>query len=78
MSLVALVLVLVVGGAAAYLALLNHTATSNIKHEALLPPPANDPKPPAGIPAPADAENILLIGSDAKPPRPRPAPTSSC
>ena len=42
--LTAAVLVLVVGGAAAYLAFLNHTVTSNVKHEALLPSAGDDPQ----------------------------------
>ena len=64
--LTATVLVLVVGGAAAYLALLNHTVTSNVKHEALLPSAEDDPQAPTKDPAAGQAQNILLIGSDSR------------
>jgi polyisoprenyl-teichoic acid--peptidoglycan teichoic acid transferase len=65
-SLVAVVLVLVVGGAAAYLAFLNHTVTSNVRHEALLPSAGEDPQAPTKDPRAGAAENILLIGSDSR------------
>ncbi len=64
--LTATVLVLVVGGAAAYLAFLNHTVTSNVKHEALLPSAEDDPQAPTKDPAAGQAQNILLIGSDSR------------
>lgn len=65
-SVVALVLVLSVGAAAAYVAFLNHAVTSNVKHEALLPPPTAGEKVPVKEPAAKDAQNILLIGSDSR------------
>jgi LCP family protein required for cell wall assembly len=67
--LLALVLLVVVGGAAAYLLFLNHTVSSNVKHESLLPTPGVDGAPgaPARKPAAGDAQNFLVIGSDARP-----------
>jgi LCP family protein required for cell wall assembly len=65
---VALVLLLVVGGAAAYVLFLNHTVTKNVKHDALLPTPGVDgaASAPTRKPAAKDAQNILVIGSDAR------------
>ncbi|NMM24102.1 MAG: LCP family protein [Phycicoccus sp.] len=69
-SVVAALLVLAVGAGAAYLALLNHTVTANVKHEALLPRPGVTLAPgetvPDKAPSAKDAENILLIGSDSR------------
>jgi LCP family protein required for cell wall assembly len=67
--LVAVVLLVVVGGAAAYLLFLNHTVTANVKHESLLPTPGVNGAvaPPAKKPGTANAQNILIIGSDARP-----------
>jgi LCP family protein required for cell wall assembly len=65
-SVIALVLVLAVGTAAAYVAFLNHAVTANVKHEALLPTPAAGEKVPAKDAAAKDAQNILLIGSDSR------------
>ena len=67
--LLALVLLVVVGGAAAYLLVLNHTVSSNVKHDALLPTPGVNgaPKAPARKAAAGDAQNFLVIGSDARP-----------
>jgi polyisoprenyl-teichoic acid--peptidoglycan teichoic acid transferase len=66
---VALVLLVVVGGAAAYLLFLNHTVTQNVKHEALLPTPgvSGATSAPARKADAKDAQNILIIGSDARP-----------
>ena len=63
--LLALVLLVVVGGAAAYLLFLNHTVNSNVKHEALLPAPGAADAPTKS-PAAKDAQNFLIIGSDAR------------
>jgi LCP family protein required for cell wall assembly len=80
-SVVLILLVLTVGTGVVYWALLNHTVTANVKHEALLPTPSagetspiEDPSamnpspkdPAAGAPLAKDALNILLIGSDSK------------
>ena len=65
-SVVAFVLLLTVGTGAAYLAFLNHTVTTNVKHEALLPTPGAGEPAPAKDPAAKDAQNILLIGSDSR------------
>ncbi len=67
--LLAIVLLVVVGGAAAYLLFLNHTVSSNVKHASLLPTPgvsgaAAAPTHPA---AAGQAQNYLVIGSDARP-----------
>ncbi|MFC8502170.1 LCP family protein [Pedococcus sp. NPDC057267] len=67
--LVALVVLVVVGGAAAYLLFLNHTVSANVKREALLPTPGvsgADPGP-TRKPDAKNAQNILIIGSDARP-----------
>jgi LCP family protein required for cell wall assembly len=58
------VLVLMVGTGVTYLALLNHTVTSNVKHEAMLPTPNASEPVRAKDPLAKDAQNILLIGSD--------------
>ena len=65
-SVVSILLVLAVGTGAAYLAFLNHTVTTNVKHEALLPTPTAGESVPAKDPAAKDAQNILLIGSDSR------------
>jgi polyisoprenyl-teichoic acid--peptidoglycan teichoic acid transferase len=56
----------IVGGASAYALFLNHTVTSNVKHQALLPAqPAGGP----GSPRLAEAkgsQNFLVIGSDSR------------
>jgi LCP family protein required for cell wall assembly len=75
-SVVLVVLVLVVGTGAVYLAFLNHTVTTNIKHEALLPvsnagetPPVEDgaaSEPSPKEPLAKGTLNILLIGSDGE------------
>jgi LCP family protein required for cell wall assembly len=64
----ALLLLVVVGGGAAYVLFLNHTVTKNVRHEALLPTPGVDgaTAPPTRAPAAKDAQNILIIGSDAR------------
>ena len=67
--LVAVVLLVVVGGAAAYLLFLNHTVTENVQHSALLPTPgvSGATAAPPRKAAAKDAQNILFIGSDARP-----------
>jgi LCP family protein required for cell wall assembly len=66
MGAVLVVLVLAVVTGMAYLTFLNHTVTSNIKHEALLPIPTPSEPAIAKDPVAKDAQNILLIGSDSK------------
>jgi LCP family protein required for cell wall assembly len=56
----------VVGGASAYALFLNHTVTSNVKHQALLPAPsAGGPASPRLAEA-KDSQNFLVIGSDSR------------
>lgn len=59
-------LVLAVGTGAAYLAFLNYTVTSNVKHDALLPAPTVSEPALTEDPLAQEAQNILLIGSDSK------------
>ena len=67
LSIVTVLVLLTVGGAVAYVAFLNHTVTSNVKHEALLPTPApGEPAPPAKSAAAKDALNFLVVGSDSR------------
>ena len=73
-SIVLILLVLVIGTGAAYLVLLDHAFTMNVKHEALLPTPNTGGTSPVTVPSGADTSvkgssasgplNILLIGSD--------------
>lgn len=65
-STVLILLVLTVGTAVTYLALLNQTFTTNVKHEALLPTPSAGETSPVEDPSAKGALNILLIGSDSK------------
>lgn len=65
-SVFAFLLLVTVGTGAGYLAFLNHTITSNIKHESLLPVPSAGEPAPAKDPAAKDAQNILLVGSDSR------------
>jgi LCP family protein required for cell wall assembly len=75
-SVVLILLVLAVGCGVAYLVLLNHAFTVNVKHDALLPSPSTGDTSPAAVPSDADSStkgpsdknplNILLIGSDSK------------
>jgi LCP family protein required for cell wall assembly len=60
------ILVLMTGTGVTYLAFLNHTVTSNVKHEALLPAPTVSEPAPTDDPLATDTQNILLIGSDSK------------
>jgi polyisoprenyl-teichoic acid--peptidoglycan teichoic acid transferase len=64
-SVISVLLLLTVGTGAAYVAFLNHTVTTNVKHEALLPTPIPGEAVPAKDPAAKDAQNILFIGSDS-------------
>ncbi len=68
LAVVLALVVLVVVGVAGYLAFLNHTVSSNVQHESLLPTPGVSgataaPTKKAGT---GDAQNILIIGSDAR------------
>src|SRR5664280_2157621 len=75
-SVVLVLLVLTVGTGVVYWALLNHTVTTNVKHEALLPTPSADETTPPDIssadsqpvesPLAKGALNVLLIGSDGQ------------
>lgn len=64
----ALVLLVVVGGSAAYLLFLNNTVNSNVQRKSLLPTPgvSGATDAPTKKPAAKDAENFLIIGSDAR------------
>jgi LCP family protein required for cell wall assembly len=69
-SAVLILLVLIVGTSLTYWLLLNHTVTTNVKHEALLPTPSAGETLPVESPTTKDssakgAQNILLIGSDS-------------
>jgi polyisoprenyl-teichoic acid--peptidoglycan teichoic acid transferase len=64
-ALFCLLLMLVIG-AFAYVAFLNHTMTTNIKHAALLPAPVAGEKLPVRQAAAKNAQNILLVGSDSR------------
>jgi LCP family protein required for cell wall assembly len=55
----------IVATGAAYLAFLNHTVTTNVQREALLPTPTVSEPAPTEDPLAKDAQNILLIGSDS-------------
>ena len=66
LTVVAVLALVVVGSAGAYLTYVNHTITSNVKHEALLPTPSDgEPAPPRLVEA-KDAQNFLVIGSDSR------------
>jgi LCP family protein required for cell wall assembly len=65
-SVVSLLLLLAVGTGAWYLGFLNHTVTTNVQREALLPTPTVSEPVPAKDPLAKDAQNILLIGSDSE------------
>ena len=66
--LLALVVLVVIGGGAAYLLFLNHTVSNNVKHQSLLPTPGVSGVAPAPTKkaAATQAQNILIIGSDAR------------
>ncbi len=65
---VAVVLLVVVGGVAGYLLLLNHTVDSNVQRGSLLPTPgvSGATDAPTKSAAAKDAQNFLIIGSDAR------------
>ena len=65
---VAVVLLVVVGGAAAYLLFLNNTVNSNVQRSSLLPTPgvSGATDAPTKSAAAKDAQNFLIIGSDAR------------
>jgi LCP family protein required for cell wall assembly len=65
-SVVSLLLLLTIGTGVWYLGFLNHTVTTNVQHEALLPTPIASEPVRAKDPLAKDAQNILLIGSDSK------------
>jgi LCP family protein required for cell wall assembly len=60
-----LLIVVTAGVGAGYLALLNHAVTTNVVHQALLPPDTETA--PRRDAAAGSAQNILFIGSDALP-----------
>jgi LCP family protein required for cell wall assembly len=62
------VVLVVVGGGAAYLLFLNNTVSKNVKHQSLLPTPGVSGAEPAPTKKAAakEAQNILFIGSDAR------------
>lgn len=66
--LIVLVLLVTIGGAAAYLLFLNHTVSSNVQRKSLLPTPGVSGATPAPTKKPAakQAQNFLIIGSDAR------------
>ena len=66
--LLALVLLITIGGTAAYLLFLNHTVSSNVERQSLLPTPGVSGATPAPTKKAAakQAQNILIIGSDAR------------
>lgn len=66
--LLALVLLITIGGVAAYLLFLNHTVSSNVERKSLLPTPgvSGATAAPTKKPAATKAQNILIIGSDAR------------
>ena len=67
LTVVAVLALVIVGGASAYLVLLNHTVTSNVKHQALLPTLApGEPAPPTKPAEAKDSQNFLVIGSDSR------------
>lgn len=63
---IAAVLLLTAGTGAGYLGYLNHTVTSQVKHEALMPPAKPGESVPAKDPAAGKALNVLLVGSDSR------------
>jgi polyisoprenyl-teichoic acid--peptidoglycan teichoic acid transferase len=67
-TILALVVLLVLGGVAAYLLFLNHTVSKNVTHANLLPTPGagGAPAAPKKKPGAIHAQNILIIGSDAR------------
>jgi len=67
LAIVAGLVLLTVGSAAAYVAFLNHTVTANVKHQALLPTPAaGEPAAPPKLAVAKDSQNYLVIGSDSR------------
>lgn len=66
LSVVAVLALVIVGSAAAYLTFLNHTVTSNVKHQALLPTPSAGESAPPKLAVAKDAQNFLVIGSDSR------------
>ncbi|GAA2737753.1 hypothetical protein GCM10009867_26180 [Pedococcus aerophilus] len=64
----ALVLLVVVGGSAGYLLFLNNKVSSNVQRESLLPTPgvSGATEAPTKKAAAKDAQNFLIIGSDAR------------
>ena len=66
LAVVAVLALVLVGSAAAYVAFLNHTVTSNVKHQALLPTPAAGESAPPKLAVAKDSQNFLVIGSDSR------------
>ena len=66
LAVVAVLALVIVGGASAYVMFLNHTVTSNVKHQALLPTPSVGESAPPKLAAAKDSQNFLVIGSDSR------------
>src|SRR5665647_3270929 len=66
LAVVAVLALVLVGSTAAYVAFLNHTVTSNVKHQALLPTPAAGESAPPKLAVAKDSQNFLVIGSDSR------------
>ena len=65
-SVVALVLLLMVGTGAAYLGFINHIVKTEVTHAALMPSPVAGEPVPTRDPVAGKALNILLVGSDSR------------
>lgn len=63
---IALVLLLLVGTGAGYLFFLDRTVANNVKHKDLLPNAGGGTPAPTKKPGAEKAQNILIIGSDAR------------
>ena len=66
LTIVAVLALVIVGGASAYVMFLNHTVTSNVKHQALLPTPSAGESAPPKLAVAKDSQNFLVIGSDSR------------
>jgi len=66
LAVVAVLALVIVGGASAYVMFLNHTVTSNVKHQALLPTPSVGESTPPKLAVAKDSQNFLVIGSDSR------------
>jgi LCP family protein required for cell wall assembly len=66
LAVVAVLALVIVGAASAYVTYLNHTITSNVKHEALLPAGTAGEPTPTRLAVAKDSQNYLVIGSDSR------------